>query len=49
MVTATVCTECLTECYRDIKKKSKNDPEYDPKTLYVPDSFSKQQTPVSVQ
>lgn len=33
--------------YRDAKKRSKNDPEYDPKTLYVPESFLKQQTPVS--
>ena len=32
---------------RDAKKRSKNDPEYDPKTLYVPESFLKQQTPVS--
>ena len=32
---------------RDAKKRSKNDPEYDPKTVYVPESFLKQQTPVS--
>lgn len=48
MVIATVYILCLTGFYRDIKKRSKNDPEYDPKTLYVPDSFLKQQTPVSV-
>lgn len=34
---------------KDIKKRSKNDPEYDPKTLYVPDSFLKQQTPAMRQ
>lgn len=39
MVIVIVCIECLIECYRDIKKKSKSDLEYDFKILYVFDFF----------
>ena len=37
-------------CYvfRDANKKRPEDPDYDPRTLYVPDSFLSKQTPVSV-
>ncbi|XP_061180194.1 DNA mismatch repair protein Msh6-like isoform X2 [Saccostrea echinata] len=37
------------EKIKDAKKKSKSDPDYDPKTLYVPESFLKQQTPAMRQ
>lgn len=32
---------------RDAAKRCIDDPEYDPRTLYVPDSFLKDQTPVN--
>ena len=31
----------------DAKKRRPSDPDYDPRTLYVPDDFLKNQTPVS--
>ena len=31
---------------RDINRRPPTDPEYDPKTLYVPQDFLNQQTPV---
>ncbi|XP_054003726.1 probable DNA mismatch repair protein Msh6 isoform X2 [Hylaeus anthracinus] len=34
---------------RDIKKKSPSDPDYDPKTVYVPSEFLTQQTPAMRQ
>ena len=33
---------------RDAQKRSPDDPQYDPKTLYVPDSFLGKQTPVCI-
>ena len=33
---------------RDAQKRNPDDPQYDPKTLYVPDSFLCKQTPVCV-
>lgn len=35
------------EIIRDGKKRSPSDPEYDPRTLYVPEDFLKELTPVS--
>jgi DNA mismatch repair protein MSH6 len=32
---------------RDAQKRRPDDPEYDPKTLFVPESFLSKQTPVS--
>lgn len=31
---------------RDINRKLSNDPDYDPRTVYVPPDFLNQQTPV---
>ena len=31
---------------RDAQKHLKDDPEYDPRTLFIPDSFLSKQTPV---
>lgn len=31
---------------KDAKKRSKTDPNYDPKTLYVPEEFKEKLTPV---
>ena len=33
--------------FRDIKGHDENDPDYDPRTVHLPESFLKQQTPVS--
>ena len=33
--------------FRDIKGHDENDPDYDPRTVLLPESFLKQQTPVS--
>ena len=33
---------------RDAKGKRKDDPDYDPKTLYIPDGFKSNQTPVGI-
>jgi DNA mismatch repair protein MSH6 len=32
---------------RDAQKRRPDDPDYDPKTIYIPDSFLAKQTPVS--
>ncbi|KAL8582855.1 hypothetical protein ACOMHN_042688 [Nucella lapillus] len=37
------------EKVRDAKKKTPSDPDYDPRTLYVPDSFLNKQTPAMRQ
>lgn len=34
---------------RDMQRKSLSDPNYDPKTVYVPMDFLNQQTPVRLQ
>lgn len=31
---------------RDAQKRTKDDPDYDPRTLYLPESFLSKQTPV---
>ena len=35
-------------CFRDVEKRFKTDPEYDPRTLYIPEQEKTKFTPVSV-
>jgi DNA mismatch repair protein MSH6 len=37
------------ENIKDAKGRKPSDPDYDPKTLYVPENFLKQQTPGSIK